>query len=223
MTQHLSPVHKAIKMGIAKAQRAPKNKQRLAKANAWTSALFLLDGPEEQWWWLRLIRPVTHMDLPWKDSEDGGVAELHVAENGAEELTNKVAADPVAKDEPRPSQLQAGIYDHCIGLYDDGEDSGDEYMKLLEDVEEAPAYSSERPLTESENEDHADEEADLFPETLNEPPSFQGDDGVRSDDDDELGECPITKMRIKFGSVRQIPDRSSAASISLGQVRQVSR
>lgn len=77
MAQRLTPVYKAVKQGIAKSERAPPEQRFLAKAKAWTAALFLLDGPGEHWWWLRLIRPSAEMDMPWTDGEDGGVGEAH--------------------------------------------------------------------------------------------------------------------------------------------------
>jgi len=77
MAQRLTPVYKAVKQGITKSERAPPEQQYLAKAKAWTAALFLLDGPGEHWWWLRLIRPSADMDMPWTDGEDGGVGEAH--------------------------------------------------------------------------------------------------------------------------------------------------
>jgi len=82
MAQRLAPVHKAVKQGIAKSDRAPVegNAQILAKAKAWTTALFLLDGPGQHWWWLQLIRPASYMEMPWTDGEDGGVGESHATE-----------------------------------------------------------------------------------------------------------------------------------------------
>lgn len=131
MAQRLTPVFKAVKQGIAKSQRAPANKQVLAKSKAWTAALFLLDGPEhaEAWWWLRLIRPAAHMELPWTDTEDGGVG--HGNDRTEEEAENSIVPNPAEKsvdlgpkadtttiDECRPWTLNDVIDDEDLDLED---------------------------------------------------------------------------------------------------------
>jgi len=132
MAQRLTPVFKAVKQGIAKSQRAPANKQMLAKSKAWTAALFLLDGPEhaEAWWWLRLIRPAAHMELPWTTTEDGGVnhdndrteeeAENSTMSNLAEKSVDPASpkADPSTMDEYRSWTLNDVIDDEDLDLDD---------------------------------------------------------------------------------------------------------
>jgi hypothetical protein len=73
MAQLLAPVHRQVKRGLDKIRRASPEQQLQAKAKAWTAALFLLDGPGEPWWWLRLIRPAAEREPPWTDSVDGGL------------------------------------------------------------------------------------------------------------------------------------------------------
>jgi len=69
----LKSVHSTIKMGLEKADSAKLEHRGTAAAKAWTSALFLLDGAAEAWWWLGSIRTASHAGKPWTDSEDGGV------------------------------------------------------------------------------------------------------------------------------------------------------
>lgn len=79
MAQRLIPVHRAVQKGIAKWQKVPKEQEAIAKARAWTAALFLLDNNDEPWWWLQLIKPASEMDPPWLDGEDGGLGATSAA------------------------------------------------------------------------------------------------------------------------------------------------
>eukprot|EP00930_Biecheleria_cincta_P084692 TRINITY_DN74140_c0_g1_i1.p1 TRINITY_DN74140_c0_g1~~TRINITY_DN74140_c0_g1_i1.p1 ORF type:complete len:1508 (-),score=318.44 TRINITY_DN74140_c0_g1_i1:112-4635(-) len=69
----LKPVHKVIEHGLEKVGRCKPEQKKAAAAKAWTSALFLLDGTAEAWWWLKLIRGSDQAVKPWTDSADGGV------------------------------------------------------------------------------------------------------------------------------------------------------
>mmetsp|Transcript_84487 Transcript_84487/g.149531 ORF Transcript_84487/g.149531 Transcript_84487/m.149531 type:complete len:1742 (-) Transcript_84487:58-5283(-) len=71
--KELKPVHRVIESGLEKVRNAkPENKVTVA-AKAWTAALFLLDGKDEVWWWLGLVRGSAQANKPWTDSEEGGV------------------------------------------------------------------------------------------------------------------------------------------------------
>jgi len=73
MAQRLLPVHHAVKKALTKIEKAAPENHNSVKVKAWTSVLFLLDGADEAWWWLRLIRPFVRKDPPWTECEDGGV------------------------------------------------------------------------------------------------------------------------------------------------------
>jgi len=69
----LKPVHSTVKSGLQRVGLAAPQQRASAAAKAWTSALFLLDGTAEAWWWLKGIRSFEKAPRPWTDSEDGGV------------------------------------------------------------------------------------------------------------------------------------------------------
>eukprot|EP00913_Durusdinium_trenchii_P024167 g22691.t1 len=69
----LKPVHSTVKSGLQRVGLAAPQNRASTGAKAWTSALFLLDGTAEAWWWLRGIRSFEQAPRPWTDSEDGGV------------------------------------------------------------------------------------------------------------------------------------------------------
>jgi hypothetical protein len=139
MAQRLTPVYRALKQGIARVDRVPDDKKRLATAKAWTAALFLFDGNGERWWWLRLIRPAAKM-VPWADSEDGGVDELNADDQRQEEAPLNIGImDPAEKtSESRPSVR--GEFDGTVEFRSFDEDliSADSDLEWEEPVAEAP-------------------------------------------------------------------------------------
>merc|ERR1711972_521131 len=98
--------------------------QKLAKAKCWSAALFLLDGPGEAWWWLGLIRPAAHMDKPWVDGEDGGVAESPVNEHVDDKLPRLISKSRTVEQMEHQTMLQEPLY---VGEPDEecGEDEVD--------------------------------------------------------------------------------------------------
>lgn len=69
--RRLLPVHTAVRDGVVRARSSAN--PAASQERAWSTALFLLDGHGETWWWLALIRPARHLPPPWIESEDGGV------------------------------------------------------------------------------------------------------------------------------------------------------
>jgi hypothetical protein len=111
MAQRLMPVYKAVKQGVTKSPKTPTREQKLAKAKAWSAALFLLDGPSEAWWWLGLIRPAAHMEKPWVDGEDGGVRESPVYEHGDDKMPRLISKRAtVEKMERQATMLEDPVY-----------------------------------------------------------------------------------------------------------------
>jgi len=130
MAQRLTPVYKSVKQGIAKSLKVSAQKQRLAKTKAWNAALFLLDGAGEHWWWLGLIRPTAHMDMPWTDSEDGGVSESHPNDHADEERPRREQMSAQSEQIVDPGSIgEADAAVDDIGLDDDI--GYDEYMDYV--------------------------------------------------------------------------------------------
>jgi len=73
IAKELKPVHRVIESGLEKVRHARPENKVTAAAKAWTAALFLLDGRDEVWWWLGLVRGSVQANKPWTDSEEGGV------------------------------------------------------------------------------------------------------------------------------------------------------
>jgi len=109
ISQRLLPVHRAVKKGIARSARSEPKQSTFVTAKAWTTALFLLDGPGEEWWWLQLIRPAATWEPPWMDGDDGGVGEaiLDLADNEADE--EKVFDNEDALDVGSPLGSSCGL------------------------------------------------------------------------------------------------------------------
>lgn len=105
MWRRLLPVQRALEKGVTRVAAANADQLPLIKARAWTAALFLLDGPGEAWWWLRLIRPAASLEPPWTDGEDGGVGAAPAAEPRAS--SGSYADEPQGGGSPRALRTES--------------------------------------------------------------------------------------------------------------------
>jgi hypothetical protein len=143
MAQRLTPVYKAIKQGITKVERAPANRQKLVTSRAWTRALFLLDGPGENWWWIKLIRPAASMDTPWVDEDDGGVGASHGSDTGVDNnQRNSDSKDSLQEDSVTKIVNQSLLEDEPDE--EDFQESGDEHVSEAEEENEEVQTANER-------------------------------------------------------------------------------
>jgi len=101
----LRPAHSIIKSGLQRVDFSPPASRASAAAKAWSSALFLLDGTAEAWWWLKGIRSASQVPPPWTNSEDGGVGVANAFAGNPEDVWQQ-GEDPFDGNDPTAAVLE---------------------------------------------------------------------------------------------------------------------
>ncbi|CAJ1452978.1 unnamed protein product [Effrenium voratum] len=101
----VKPVHSTVTTGLQRVGLSAVNHRAAAAAKAWTSALFLLDGTAEAWWWLKGIRSSQQAPRPWTDSKDGGVGVAKSVHNNPEDVWQQ-GEDPFDGNDPAAVGLE---------------------------------------------------------------------------------------------------------------------
>lgn len=204
--QRLAPLHREVRKGIARVDRATPQQAAVVKAKAWTSALFLLDASGQAWWWLQLIRPAAGQEPPWTDAEDGGVGAASRGES----------ADSRAEEENFPIPFTPGGKSLVVDCADtpDGsvmEDEGeaehpdvaveaehDEQAEVQEDTLQADMEASAALPEAAEEEAEPLEGPAVTSPTPSPAPSWWPDEGGEQlgDQGDDLGAVASTTSEV---------------------------